>query len=89
MDDRERLAGLDEEHGDLPDILTAKELEAYLRIDVKTIYAYVQRGLMPHIRIQSNLRFRKRDILEWMEERTFRPQPRNGGARSHGRRNCR
>ena len=28
----------------LPEILTAKELEALLRIDVKTIYRYVQEG---------------------------------------------
>ena len=30
---------------ELPEILTARELEALLRIDVKTIYGYVQRGL--------------------------------------------
>jgi hypothetical protein len=28
----------------LPEILTAKDLEAFLRIDVKTIYSYVQRA---------------------------------------------
>ena len=31
----------------LPDMLTAKDLEAVLQIDRKTIYAYVQRGLIP------------------------------------------
>jgi predicted site-specific integrase-resolvase len=47
----------------LPEILTARELEALLRIDVKTIYGYVQRGLIPYVRIQSNLRFRKQEVL--------------------------
>jgi hypothetical protein len=43
------------------ELLTAKEVEALLRIDVKTIYNYVQSGLIPYIRIQSNLRFVKSD----------------------------
>lgn len=55
----------------IPEILTAKELEAFLRIDVKTIYGYVQRGLIPYIRIQSNLRFRKQDVLDWIESQTY------------------
>jgi excisionase family DNA binding protein len=50
------------------ELLTAKEVEALLRIDVKTIYNYVQRGLIPYVRIQSNLRFVKADILAWVAE---------------------
>ena len=57
------------------ELLTAKEVEALLRIDVKTIYSYVQRGLMPYVRIQSNLRFMRSEILAWMAERRFRPGP--------------
>ena len=37
------------------ELLTAKEVEDLVRIDVKTIYSYVQRGLIPYVRIQSNL----------------------------------
>lgn len=29
---------------DLPDLLTAKDLERLLKIDVKTIYSYAQKG---------------------------------------------
>ncbi len=36
----------------LPDMLTAENLEALLQIDRKTIYAYVQKGLIPHSRIE-------------------------------------
>ncbi len=43
-----------------PEMLTAKELEGMLKIDVKTIYGYVQRGLIPYVRIQSNLASRSR-----------------------------
>ena len=66
----------------LPEILTAKELEAFLRIDVKTIYSYVQRGIIPHMRIESNVRFSKHQVLEWLRQRTFEPRPVNrDGAR--------
>ena len=66
----------------LPEILTARDLEAWLRIDVKTIYSYVQRGLIPYMRIESNIRFSKHQVLEWLRERSFQPRPVNrDGAR--------
>jgi excisionase family DNA binding protein len=60
------------------ELLTAKEVEELLRIDVKTIYSYVQRGMMPYIRIQSNLRFVKADVLAWLAEHRSgrKPSPR-------------
>ena len=58
----------------IPELLTAKELEALLKIDVKTIYSYVQRGLIPYVKIQSNVRFVKEEIQEWVEEQNHRPR---------------
>ena len=58
-----------------PEMLTVKELEALLKIDVKTIYTYVQRGQIPYVRIQSNVRFPKKQILAWIEERNYLPRP--------------
>lgn len=63
---------------DTPELLTARELEAMLKIDVKTIYAYVQRGLIPYVKIQSNVRFPKHEILTWIQEQSHRPSA--GGA---------
>ena len=63
--------------GDPGELLTAKEVEELLRIDVKTVYSYAQRGLLPYVKIQSNLRFVKSDILKWMEERQFKPGSRS------------
>ena len=60
------------------EMLTAKDLEALLKIDVKTIYAYVQKGLIPYVRIQSNVRFRREEILDWIERQSYRPQNGNG-----------
>jgi len=67
-----------------PVMLTAKELEAMLKIDVKTIYGYVQRGLIPYVRIQSNLRFSRPAILAWIEEQSHRPRlPNSNGSERH------
>ena len=63
------------------DLLTAKELEAMLRIDVKTIYSYAQRGLLPYVKIQSNLRFVRADILTWMAEKGYKPRTTNSAKR--------
>lgn len=78
MDHKTATIGHQPSSWNLPEMLTAKELEALLKIDVKTIYAYVQRGLIPYVRIQSNLRFPKQQILGWIEERNFRPRVMNG-----------
>jgi excisionase family DNA binding protein len=61
-------------------MLTAKELEAILKIDVKTIYSYVQRGLIPYVRIQSNVRFLKQEIFEWIEKQSYKPWLGDGNA---------
>jgi len=60
---------------ELPELLTARELEAILKIDQKTLYGYVQRGLIPYVRIQSNIRFPKRQIAEWIEQQSYRLRP--------------
>jgi predicted DNA-binding transcriptional regulator AlpA len=53
---------------DSKELLTAKEVEELVRIDVKTIYGYVQKGLIPYVRIQSNLRFLKSEVLTWVAD---------------------
>jgi predicted DNA-binding transcriptional regulator AlpA len=45
--------------------------EVLLKIDVKTIYDCVQRGLIPYVKIQSNVRSSEQEISAWLEERAF------------------
>ncbi|MCZ2078721.1 MAG: helix-turn-helix domain-containing protein [Bryobacterales bacterium] len=47
-------------------LLTVKELAALLAVSPKTIYGYVARNLIPHYRIAASVRFRARDIAEWL-----------------------
>ena len=58
---------------ELGEMLTAKELEQLLKISAKTLHRYVQRGLIPYVRIQSNVRFPKQQILEWITRQSYRP----------------
>jgi hypothetical protein len=42
-----------------------------------------QRGLIPHVRIESNVRFSKHQVMRWLEERSFEPRLVHGkGAKS-------
>jgi predicted DNA-binding transcriptional regulator AlpA len=56
-------------------MLNVKELEAFLKIDQKTIYRYVSLGLIPYVRIQSNIRFVKHQIVAWIDEQNYQPKP--------------
>lgn len=64
-------------------ILNVKELEAFLKIDQKTIYRYVSLGLIPYVKIQSNIRFVKRQIISWIEEQNYQPNSHGNGNRHH------
>jgi excisionase family DNA binding protein len=64
-----------------PELLTARELESMLKISTKTIYAYVQRGLIPYVKIQSNVRFPKSEILTWIKGQSYRPRTMGGNGR--------
>jgi excisionase family DNA binding protein len=59
------------------DLMTAKEVEELLRIDIKTVYSYVQKGILPYVKMQSNVRFVRSAILKWMEERQYKPGTRS------------
>ena len=57
----------------MPDVMTAKELASVIRLNVKTIYSLVARGMIPYVRIGSALLFPKAQIIAWLEERNYRP----------------
>ncbi|MGE5645940.1 MAG: helix-turn-helix domain-containing protein [Acidobacteriota bacterium] len=61
----ERLARCDR-------LLTAKELAQILAMSPKTLYSYVGRGIIPFFKIESNVRFRPRDVSDWLRRRSGR-----------------
>jgi hypothetical protein len=46
----------------------------WLDIDVNTVYGCVQWGLIPYIKIQSNVRFRRTEIEDFLETHSYRPK---------------
>ena len=49
-------------------MFTAKEVEAWLRVDRKTLYAYAHKGLIPHVRIKRSVRFPARELQQWVRK---------------------
>ena len=47
-------------------LMTARELASILAISPKTIYSYAERHMIPHFKIEANVRFRGRDVAEWL-----------------------
>ncbi len=54
-------------------LLKAKDLESWLKIDVKTIYAYAKRNLIPHITIGSAIRFPEKEVRAWLLRHSHTP----------------
>ncbi len=51
-------------------MLTAKQLAKLLAVSPKTLYSYVSRNLIPHYKVETNVRFRGKDIAEWLRGHT-------------------
>jgi excisionase family DNA binding protein len=51
----------------LKDFLTIDELSQYLNIKKSTLYTMVETGTIAHYRIGKLIRFRKKEIDDWME----------------------
>jgi predicted DNA-binding transcriptional regulator AlpA len=64
--------------------MTAKEVEAWLKIDVKTLYRYADLKLIPHLRIQGNVRFRASDLQRWVARHSHIPRGMRAKARAMG-----
>jgi excisionase family DNA binding protein len=56
-------------------LLTAREVARILSISQKTVYSYVSRNLIPHYKIEANVRFRARDIANWLRHHASLIQP--------------
>ena len=49
------------------EFLNIKEVSQYLGIKISTLYFYVENGNIPHYRIGRLIRFKKREVDQWME----------------------
>ena len=49
-------------------ILTLKEVAAYLKLTKKTAYRLAAEGRLPGFKVGGSWRFKKEDVLQWIEE---------------------
>lgn len=52
------------------EILTLKEVAAYLKVAERTLYRLAQDGKLPAFKVGGSWRFRKADIDSWIAEQT-------------------
>jgi excisionase family DNA binding protein len=52
------------------EILTVKELAAYLKIAEKTAYRFASEGRLPGFKVGGAWRFRKSEIDQWTKEQS-------------------
>ena len=57
---------------DLPPFLTAKNIEAILQIDEKTIYKHAKDDDLPSKKIGRTVRFPKDEFLKWLDQKDRR-----------------
>lgn len=50
-------------------LLTAREVHDLVGISEKTLYKYASLSLIPHYKIGANVRFRPRELAEWLHAR--------------------
>ncbi len=53
----------------LPALLTVREVAIYLGVHEKTVYAWVERGAMPHYKIGGRVRFDRAQVQQWLHSR--------------------
>lgn len=66
-------------------LLSVADVCELLRVPAATIYQLTHRGRIPHFKIAARLRFRRSEILDWIEERRVRT--RGSGSIESKRRN--
>ena len=55
-------------------LLTARQVSELLEVKVDTVYDWVHRGLIPHVKLNRLLRFKKADLFRWVEGHTLQPK---------------
>ena len=58
---------------DFPDVLTAEQLASVLQISKSGAYALLSRSDFPTLQIGGRKMVMKKDLLEWLNSRTNRP----------------
>ena len=61
----------------MDELITVKEAAELLRLRPSTIYAYTEKGILPHTKLGNRLFFQKSRLEEWVEENSYPGRSRN------------
>lgn len=62
--------------GEAHDVMTRDEAAAMLKVHPKVLVTYVKRFNLPAKRLGREWRFRRSELLRWLEQHAEQPQPR-------------
>ena len=48
---------------------TIKDISEYLNVKERTIYSWINKGIIPHYKIESLIRFKENEINEWLSSK--------------------
>ena len=57
----------------LPPLLTVRQVADYFQVNVRTIWRWVEDGMLPALKLATQVRFRREDVVGF-------PSPRDGGS---------
>lgn len=55
-------------------LLTARQVSELLEVKISTVYDWVYRGVIPHVKLGRLIRFKKAEVFRWVESHTIRPK---------------
>jgi len=58
----------------MPQLIDAEQLSQFLGVKEGTIYDWVRRGKIPHVRLERLIRFDPDEIDTWLQERKVAPR---------------
>lgn len=61
------------EHGKLPQLMTQREVAAFLGVSNRTVASYKAKGVIPFVQRNRWLRFRYKDVMAFIDSHYVKP----------------
>lgn len=56
-------------------LLTTKQVSELLQVALCTVYLWTHTEFIPHFKLGKAVRFREKDVLDWLEKRRIEGRP--------------
>lgn len=55
-------------------LLTARQVSDLLEVKISTVYDWVHRAVIPYVKLNRLVRFKKTDVFRWVDSHTLQPK---------------